>query len=380
MGEIVWSPGRERIEATALRRFWRLAEEESGQSFSNFDALWRWSVEDRAAFWSLLWRFAPVVASKGWEQALENGDAMPGARWFTGARLNYAENLLRRRDDGEAIVCLGERGRRRTMTFAELHDTVAALSAWLQYRGIKRGDRVAGFLPNLPETIAAKLATASLGAVWSSCSPDFGTTGVLDRFGQIDPKVLITADGYSYGGRIFDSRTRVSEILDALPGIGSVVVVPWAATSPDLSGLRDAVTWGRGNGGGTRGRHRLRTGAVRSPARYHVFLGNHGRAQVHRPWPRWNPASAPQGAPAPLRPQRQRPPVLLLDLRLDDVELAGFRPGVGCHPADLRGQSRLARCQRAVGLLPGRTDDGLRGLGQVLYGNREGRSESRPHP
>ena len=243
MGEIVWSPGRERIEATALRRFWRLAEEESGQSFSNFDALWRWSVEDRAAFWSLLWRFAPVVASKGWEQALENGDAMPGARWFTGARLNYAENLLRRRDDGEAIVCLGERGRRRTMTFAELHDTVAALSAWLQYRGIKRGDRVAGFLPNLPETIAAKLATASLGAVWSSCSPDFGTTGVLDRFGQIDPKVLITADGYSYGGRIFDSRTRVSEILDALPGIGSVVVVPWAATSPDLSGLRDAVTW-----------------------------------------------------------------------------------------------------------------------------------------
>ena len=168
---------------------------------------------------------------------------MPGARWFTGARLNYAENLLWKRDDTPAIVCRGEGGRRRTMTFRELHDAVAALRAWLASRGIRRGDRVAAYLPNLPETIVAKLATASLGAVWSSSSPDFGTRGVLDRFGQIDPKVLITADGYSYGGRHFDSRPRVAEILEAMPGIRHAVVVPWVDRACDTRGLRDAVTW-----------------------------------------------------------------------------------------------------------------------------------------
>ena len=243
MGEILWSPGTERAEASALARFRRLAEESSGRSFGDYEALWRWSVEDRAAFWSLVWTFTPVVASRGWDTVLENGDAMPGARWFSGARLNYAENLLRRRDDGDAIVCLGENGQRRAMTFRELHDTVARLRHWLEACGVERNDRVAGFLPNLPETIAAMLATASLGAVWSSCSPDFGTRGVLDRFGQIEPKVLICADGYTYGGRTFDSRPRVAGILEALPGIRSVAVVPWAEASPDLSGLRDAVPW-----------------------------------------------------------------------------------------------------------------------------------------
>ena len=144
---------------------------------------------------------------------LENGDAMPGARWFPGARLNHAQNLLRRRDGAEAIVCWRENGTRSAMTFCELHDRVAGFAAWLKAQGVVEGDRVAGFLPNLPETIAAMLATASLGAAWSSCSPDFGTRGVLDRFGQIEPKVLVCADGYFYGGKTFDSRGRVAEIL-----------------------------------------------------------------------------------------------------------------------------------------------------------------------
>ncbi len=243
MNDVLWSPGEERREATALNQFRRLAEEASGRSFPDYESLWRWSIDDRASFWALVWRFAGVRASRGWETVLENGDAMPGARWFTGARLNYAENLLCKRDDTMAIVCRGEGGRRRAMTFADLHDAVAAMSAWLGKQGVRRGDRVAGYLPNLPETIVAKLATASLGAVWSSSSPDFGTRGVLDRFGQIDPKVLITADGYLYGGRHFDSRPRVAEILDAMPGIGHVVVVPWADQDCDTGGLRDAVTW-----------------------------------------------------------------------------------------------------------------------------------------
>ena len=243
MNDVLWSPGEERREATALRQFRRLAEQASGRTFPDYESLWRWSVDDRASFWSLIWTFAGVTASRTWETVLDDGDAMPGARWFTGARLNYAENLLRKRDDTMAIVCRGEGGRRRAMTFRELHDAVAAMSTWLGRRGIRRGDRVAGYLPNLPETIVAKLATASLGAVWSSSSPDFGTRGVLDRFGQIDPKVLITADGYVYGGRHFDSRPRVAEILDAMPGIGHVVVIPWADPASDTRGLRDAVTW-----------------------------------------------------------------------------------------------------------------------------------------
>ncbi len=243
INDILWSPSAERREATALVQFRRLAEQASGRTFPDYESLWRWSIDDRASFWSLVWNFAGVRASRTWETVLDNGDAMPGARWFTGARLNYAENLLRKRDDSMAIVCRGEGDRRRALTFRELHDAVAAMSAWLAGRGVRRGDRVAGYLPNLPETIVAKLATASLGAVWSSSSPDFGTRGVLDRFGQIDPKVLITADGYSYGGRHFDSRVRVAEILQAMPGIGHVVVVPWLEQACDMGGLRDAVTW-----------------------------------------------------------------------------------------------------------------------------------------
>ncbi len=243
MNDVLWSPGEERRETTALGQFRRLAEEASGRALADYESLWRWSIDDRASFWSLVWTFTGVRASRTWDTVLENDDVMPGARWFTGARLNYAENLLRKRDDTMAIVCRGEDGRRRVMTFAQLHDAVAAMSAWLARQGIRRGDRVAGYLPNLPETIVAKLATASLGAVWSSSSPDFGTRGVLDRFGQIDPRVLITADGYTYGGRHFDSRPRVAEILDAMPGIAHVVVVPWVDQACDTGSLRDAVTW-----------------------------------------------------------------------------------------------------------------------------------------
>ena len=243
MSNALWTPDPERVAATAMTLFRHLACERSGTELADYDALWRWSIDDRAAFWSLLWEFCGVVASKTADDVLIDGDAMPGAKWFAGARLNHAENLLRRRDDAEAIVCWRENGTRSAMTFAELYDSVAALRAWLASNGVGEGDRVAGFLPNLPETIAAMLATASLGAVWTSCSPDFGTRGVLDRFGQIEPKALICADGYFYGGKTFDSRPRVTEILAELPSVEAVVVVSYVEDTPDISGLRDAVSW-----------------------------------------------------------------------------------------------------------------------------------------
>ncbi|MBC6440730.1 MAG: acetoacetate--CoA ligase [Rhodospirillales bacterium] len=243
MNEILWTPDPARVAASAMTRFRHLAASKSGRDLPDYDALWHWSVEDREGFWSLLWEFCEVVGSGQGAAILENGDAMPGARWFPEARLNHAENLLRRRDGCEAVVCWRENGTRSVITFAELYDTVAALRAWLAANGVGEGDRVAGFLPNLPETIAAMLATASLGAVWSSCSPDFGTQGVLDRFGQIEPRALVCADGYVYGGKTFDSRPRVAGILAAMPGIEAIVVVPHVEVDPDLSTLPNAVSW-----------------------------------------------------------------------------------------------------------------------------------------
>jgi len=248
MNDILWTPDPARVAPTAMNRFRHLAAEKSGRDLPDYDALWTWSVDDREGFWSLLWEFCGVIATNESDVILENGDAMPGARWFPGARLNHAENLLRRRDGCEAIVCWRENGTRSAMTFAELYDNVAALRAWLEARGVGEGDRVAGFLPNLPETIAAMLATASLGAVWSSCSPDFGTRGVLDRFGQIEPKVLVCADGYFYGGKSFDSRARVAEIVADLASVEAIVVVPYVEDAPDLSMLPNAVSWGEATG------------------------------------------------------------------------------------------------------------------------------------
>ncbi|MBT3170914.1 MAG: AMP-binding protein, partial [Rhodospirillaceae bacterium] len=169
-------------------------------SFDNFEALYDWSIREPEKFWLSMWDFAGIIAETRGARTLINGDKMPGAEWFPDARLNYAENLLRRRDDGDAMVFWGEEKVRRRLSFAELHDRVSRLAQALRARGIGEGDRIAGYLPNMPETIIAMLATASLGAVWSSCSPDFGAQGVLDRFGQIEPKALIAVEGYYYGG------------------------------------------------------------------------------------------------------------------------------------------------------------------------------------
>ena len=239
----LWTPSPERVAATNVTAFRGWLEAERGVVLDDVAALWRWSVDDIESFWAAIWDYGGVIASRGCDDVLVDGDKMPGARWFTGARLNYAENLLRRRDDAPAMIFRGENGARRELSHAALYGQVAQTAAALGADGVAAGDRVVGFMPNAPETAIAMLATASLGAIWSSCSPDFGIRGVMDRFGQITPKVLFCADGYFYNGKTIDSRERIAGILADAPSIARAVVVPFASDDPDLSGLRDAVGW-----------------------------------------------------------------------------------------------------------------------------------------
>jgi acetoacetyl-CoA synthetase len=227
MSELLWSPSPARIAAEPITAFMEAAETVGGPAAgAGYAALHRWSVEAPEAFWSLLWDFAGVRASERGTVILEDGERFPGARWFPGAQLNYAENLLRRDDDRTAVIGLLEDGRRRTLTHGELFNEVSRLAAALRDAGVRAGDRVAGFMPNLPETLIAMLATASIGALWSSCSPDFGVNGVLDRFGQIAPKILIACDGYYYNGKTIDCRGKIAEVASKLESLPSTVVVP----------------------------------------------------------------------------------------------------------------------------------------------------------
>jgi acetoacetyl-CoA synthetase len=224
MTQPMWTPGPERAAQTAMARFMR----EAGKR--DYAELHRWSVEHAPEFWNRVWDFCGVIGEKGGE-TLVDGNRMPGARWFPNARLNFAQNLLRRRDGAEAMVFWGEERIKRRMTYKQLYDLVSRIAQALADVGVGKGDRVAGYLPNLPEAAAAMLATASLGAVWSSCSPDFGVQGVLDRFGQIEPKVLFCADGYIYGGKEFDSQEKASAVADKLPSVEELVVIDYIGES-----------------------------------------------------------------------------------------------------------------------------------------------------
>jgi acetoacetyl-CoA synthetase len=216
----LWTPSAERAAATGLARFMKLAGKR------DYAELHRWSVEHSAEFWNLLWDFCEVRGEKG-ARTLVDGERMPGAKWFPDARLNYAENMLRQRGAGDAMVFWGEDRIRRRLSHDQLRRLVSRIAQALADAGVEKGDRVAGYLPNVPEATAALLATASLGAVWSSCSPDFGVQGVLDRFGQIEPKILFCADGYLYGGKEFDSQEKTSRVLEKLPSVEECVVVDY---------------------------------------------------------------------------------------------------------------------------------------------------------
>ncbi len=237
----LWQPSPARTAAANLTRFLKAAESAAGRSFRDYDALWRWSVDNPADFWPLIWNFCGVIGDRPGEVVLENSEQMPGARFFPRARLNFAENLLRRHDASDALVFWGEDKVRRRMSWAELNAAVSRLQQALKAEGVGPGDRVAGIVPNVPEAIVAMLAAASLGAVWSSCSPDFGVQGVLDRFGQIEPKVLFAVDGYFYNGKCHDVLGRLAEIVPQLPSLSRVVVIPYVSDAPKIDGIDKAV-------------------------------------------------------------------------------------------------------------------------------------------
>ncbi|MCW8884546.1 MAG: acetoacetate--CoA ligase [Motiliproteus sp.] len=211
--------------------------ESQGTQIDSYGQLHTWSVENAEAFWSQIWDYGDIRASQRGQHVLKNGDKMPGAQWFPEAKLNFAENLLRHRGDHTALVFRGEQGHRQTISQDELYSRTARLAAALRQQGLGPGDRVAGFMPNIIDTVVAMLASSSIGAVWSSCSPDFGIQGVLDRFGQIRPKVLFTTDGYFYNGKTLNSLERVAGIAEKLTSVETIVVIPFVESQPDLSVL-----------------------------------------------------------------------------------------------------------------------------------------------
>ncbi|MBW2103830.1 MAG: acetoacetate--CoA ligase [Deltaproteobacteria bacterium] len=241
MAKILWEPSSEAVKKTNMYKFFGFVNEKYGLNISDYNTLWEWSVEDIPNFWAAVWDFVQIKASKPYDEVVDDPAKLPGARWFSGAELNFAENLLRYRDEQTALIFRGEDSVRRTVTYKELYDEVARTAKSLREAGVKSGDRVVGFVPNMPEAIIAMLAATSTGATWSSCSPDFGIKGVLDRFGQIKPKVLFTADGYWFKGKPLDSLERIGAILKELPSIEKVVVIPYTNERPDISAVPNAV-------------------------------------------------------------------------------------------------------------------------------------------
>ncbi|MEQ1774515.1 MAG: acetoacetate--CoA ligase [Burkholderiales bacterium] len=243
MDQPLWTPSPQRIAASNLTAFTRFVHERYGVSVnaSDYAELHAWSCNDREQFWQAIWQFCGVVGSTQGDTILIDRDRMPGARWFPEARLNFAENLLRRRDRSTAIVFWGEEQLKSRVSWGELYAEVSRLAQALRAQGVKPGDRVAAYLPNLPGAVIGMLATASIGAVWSSCSPDFGAQGVLDRFGQIEPKVLLAVDGYFHLGKSVDVLPRVKDIAAQLPSVVKVVVVPYTRAEPPLTGIKNAI-------------------------------------------------------------------------------------------------------------------------------------------
>ena len=240
----LWEPSQALIEQANVTAFARQAIRRWKLTLNNYPDFYAWSVDRPEQFWDSVWDACGVIASNKGARVLVEGGRMPGAKWFPEARLNFAENMLRRSDAADAIVFWDETGFRRRISHAELQAEVSRVAQAMRAEGLAAGDRVAAFIPNMAETVVLALAAISIGAVWSSCSPDFGTAGVLDRFGQTAPKLLFCADGYLYNGRSFDSLARVQEIAAKLPSVRRVVVVPHLTARPEVSAIAGALRYG----------------------------------------------------------------------------------------------------------------------------------------
>ena len=238
---VLWQPSKERIARSNISAFIKLVNKRWQAGVADSDALYEWSVSQPEQFWTSVWDFCGVIAERRGERVLVDGDKMPGAQWFPDAKLNFAENLLRRRDDEDAMVFWGEDKVRRRMSFAEVYDAVSRTAQAMTVAGVKQGDRVAAFMPNMPETIIFMLAASSIGAIWSSCSPDFGVQGVLDRFGQIEPAILFAVEGYYYNGKVIDTLPRIAEIAKNLPSLKCAVIVSYTRERPDIALIPKAI-------------------------------------------------------------------------------------------------------------------------------------------
>jgi acetoacetyl-CoA synthetase len=243
-GELLWTPSPESVERSNMTRYARWLAAERGLDFKgDYDRLWRWSVEELEELWGSIWDFFEVNASTPYTEVLAERK-MPGARWFDGAHLNYAEHLLRGKPrERPAILHASERRELDSLSWGELREQVSRVAAALRELGVGPGDRVVAYMPNVPETVVGFLATASLGAIWSSCSPDFGAGSVVDRFAQIEPKILFCVDGYRYNGRDFDRTEVVAGLQTEMPSLERTVVLRYLGTDPDLSALRDVIDW-----------------------------------------------------------------------------------------------------------------------------------------
>ena len=234
MNKLLWSPSANEIENTQAWGFMQEVNQEFETKLTNFHELYQWSCEFPESFWDLFWKYSSIIAERNPTEALKNGEDFLGSEWFPDARLNFAKNLLSERSDNPAIVFWAEDRQKSSLSHLELYRQVARLSFWLKQNGIKKGDRVAGFLPNMPETVISMLATASLGAVWTSCSPDFGVQGVLDRFGQVEPKVFICVDGYYYNGKEFSCLEKNQKIVSQLPTVENTLLVRFVNNSSEF--------------------------------------------------------------------------------------------------------------------------------------------------
>ena len=310
MSNPLWRPEKTRADQTTLGVFSAWMASRAGKSFADYDELHRYSISDPAGFWSSFWDFAEVIGDKGKPPYLVDADKMPGARFFPDAKLNFAENLLRQKGAGPALIFRGEDKVARQMSHDELRGEVARAGAALREFGVEAGDRVAAIMPNMPESIAATLAAASIGAVWSSCSPDFGVQGVLDRFGQIEPKVLIACDGYYYAGKQIDISDKLAAIVAKLPTLRAVIVVRYLGRDDAVAqGLEASLHSQRCQSADlARCRHEppgsaaaLRAPAVLASALCAVLVGNDRNAEVHRAFGGRHAAQASLRAAAALR-------------------------------------------------------------------------------
>jgi len=241
MKKPLWVPSPERIENANMTRFIKFINERHGKNFNSYKELYQWSIDFIPDFWAAMWDFVGIKASKKYDQVVDDLNKFPGAKWFVGAKLNFAENLLRYRDDQLAFIFRGETKKSAKMTYRELYWNVSRLAKSLREIGIAPGDRVVGYMPNLIETVIGMLAATSIGAVWSSCATDIGPLAALDRLGQIEPKVLITVDGYFYKGKPFNTLGNVVELTKGIPSLKKVIVVSYASDKPDISKIPNAV-------------------------------------------------------------------------------------------------------------------------------------------